>query len=502
MWLWNDWPLRAGRPDTGIDLVAKNAYDEEFTAIQCKFYAANEYVSKSDVDTFITASGIVVTGGPRFTKRLFISTTSRWSQNAEEALLQEVPVARLGIADFDNSSIDWTKYDIGTPASMIQREKKSPREHQREAILAVLNGFQTHDRGKMIMACGTGKTFTALRIAEQQTKPGDIILFLAPSITLISQSMREWGNEATEPMRVHAVCSDTKVSRVGDEDSNDTGRYDIVAPATTDAETLLQNVQKSKSIDRRTVIFSTYQSLDVISEAQTKGMNKIALVICDEAHRTTGVTLAAKDESTFVRVHNNDHVKAYKRLYMTATPKIYGQRSQNAAEQANAALTSMDDESVYGPEFFRYTFAQAVEAGQLCDYRVLVFGVDESAVSRGMQAVMAEGSLSLNDAGKMLASWNAMAKLKSEYEQFEQDPDPMRSVVAFARRIKESKEFATTFNELTKNSEGREDERTYRADHVDGNHNALVRARKLEWLGDGSDECHILSNARLTLPRS
>ena len=379
---------------------------------------------------------------------------------------------------------------------MVQREKKSPREHQREAILAVLNGFQTHDRGKMIMACGTGKTFTSLRIAEQQTKPGDIILFLAPSITLISQSMREWGNEATEPMRVHAVCSDTKVSRVGDEDSNDTGRYDIVAPATTDAETLLQNVQKSKSIDMRTVIFSTYQSLDVISEAQAKGMNKIALVICDEAHRTTGVTLATKDESSFVRVHSNNNVKADKRLYMTATPKIYGQQSMNRATQANAALTSMDDETIYGPEFFRFTFAQAVEAGQLCDYRVLVFGVVESAVSREMQSVMAGSNLSLNDAGKMLASWNAMAKIKSEYEQFEQDPDPMRSVVAFARRIKESKEFTTIFNGMTHNFEGGENERAYTADHVDGNHNALVRARKLEWLGDGSDECHILSNAR------
>ena len=156
VWLWNEWPLRDGRNETGIDLVAQNADDGEYTAIQCKFYAADQYVSKPDVDTFVTASGIVVTGGPRFTKRLFISTTHRWSQNAEEALLQEVPVARLGIADFENSSIDWTKYDIGTPATMIQREKKSPREHQREAIQAVLNGFQTHDRGKMIMACGTG----------------------------------------------------------------------------------------------------------------------------------------------------------------------------------------------------------------------------------------------------------------------------------------------------------------------------------------------------------
>ena len=496
VWLWNDWPLRAGRRETGIDLVAENADDGEYTAIQCKFYAANEYISKDDVDTFISSSGIVVTGGPKFSKRLFISTTSRWSQNAEEALLQEVPIARLGITDFENSSIDWTKYDLGSPTTMVQRERKSPREHQRDAIAAVLKGFEDHNRGKMIMACGTGKTFTALRIAEQQTKPGDVILFLAPSITLVSQSMREWGNEATEPMRVHAVCSDTKVSRVGDEDSNDTGRYDIVAPATTDAETLLQNVSKSQSIDRRTVIFSTYQSLDVISEAQTKGLEKIALVICDEAHRTTGVTLAAKDESSFVKVHSNDHVKADKRLYMTATPKIYGQQSVTKAAQANATLTSMDDQDIYGPEFYRFTFAQAVEAGQLCDYRVLVFGVDESAVSRDMQAVMAGGNLSLNDAGKLLACWNAMAKLKSEYEQFEQDPDPMQSVVAFARRIRDSKEFTTAFNDMTQNYLSARGGRPYAADHVDGNHNALRRARKLEWLGDGSDECHVLSNAR------
>ena len=496
VWLWNDWPHRAGRPDTGVDLVAQNSDDGEYTAIQCKFYRADEYISKSDVDTFISASGIVVTGGPRFTKRVFISTTSRWSPYAEDALKQEVPIARLGIADFENSSIDWTKYDIGTPEKMVQRERKSPREHQRDAIVRVLEGFKDHDRGKMIMACGTGKTFTALRIAEQQTEPGDTILFLAPSITLISQSMREWGNEATEPMRVHAVCSDTKVSRVGDEDSNDTGRYDIVAPATTDAQTLIQNVQKSQSKDRRTVIFSTYQSLEVIRDAQAKGLGKIALVICDEAHRTTGVTLATKDESSFVMVHNNEHIKADKRLYMTATPKIYGQNSVNRAAQASATLTSMDDETVYGPEFYRFTFAQAVEAGQLCDYRVLVFGVDESAVSKGMQTLMTGGNLSLNDVGKMLASWNAMAKLKSEYEQFEQDPEPMRSVVAFARRIRESEEFAKVFSEMTNHPERQGDNRAYIADHVDGNHNALERARKLEWLRDGSDECHILSNAK------
>ena len=191
VWMWMDWPGRGGRPDTGIDLVAKNADDGEYTAIQCKFYGPNSTITKDDVDSFISASGIYVPGAPRFTKRIFVSTTDRWTTNAEESLLQEVPVARLGAHHFENSSIDWSGFDVAQPTKMAQRKRKSPYEHQRDAITSVLDGFQEHDRGKLIMACGTGKTFTSLRIAEQKTKPGDIILFFAPSITLVSQTVRE-----------------------------------------------------------------------------------------------------------------------------------------------------------------------------------------------------------------------------------------------------------------------------------------------------------------------
>ena len=498
VWLWMDWPLRGGRPDTGVDLVAKNTDDGEYTAIQCKFYGPSSTVTKEDVDSFIAASGIYVTGGPRFTKRIFVSTTDRWTTNAEESLNQQVPVARLGARDFENSSIDWTQFDISRPGVMVQRERNSPREHQREAIAAVLDGFENHDRGKLTMACGTGKTFTALRIAEQQTKPGDIVLFLAPSITLVSQSVREWGNQTTEPMLVHVVCSDTRAGTVGDEDTSDTGRYDLVAPATTDHDVLLANVNRSRTPDRRTVIFSTYQSLGVISKAQNLGMGDIALVICDEAHRTTGVTLANKDESSFVMVHNNAYIKADKRLYMTATPRIYGGQSRTKAKAAQATLTSMDDEEIYGPDFYRFRFAEAVEAQQLCDYRVLVFGIEESVISRGLQQVLGDGGLdlSLNDAGKIVASWNAMSKQKSRYEQFDQDPDPMRSVVAFASRIRESEAFRDSFNEIVRNYEGASDGRIYEADHVDGRDNALRRAERLDWLRDAGNECHVLSNAK------
>ena len=376
---------------------------------------------------------------------------------------------------------------------MVQLEKKTPKAHQVEAITAVLDGFRDHERGKFIMACGTGKTFTSLRIAEQRTKPGDVILFLAPSITLVSQSIREWSADASVPMTVHAVCSDAKVGRsAADEDSGEIGVYDMAAPATTNAQDLLGDIRRTHSSKRRTVIFSTYQSLDVVSQAQRMGLGEIALIICDEAHRTAGVTREGADESAFVKVHDNRNISAARRLYMTATPRIYDDRGKGRAKDAKAIVASMDDVNKYGPEFYRYDFARAVEDGELCDYRVLVFGVDERAVSRDYQAALAVGGRSLNDVGCVIASWNAMSKKKSAYEDFAQDPEPMRSVVSFASRISESEAFRDAFNDVVENFGGK----GCRVDHVDGRSNAIERSDKLNWLRESRDECRVLSNAR------
>ena len=504
VWLWSEWPGRQGRPDTGIDLVAENVDDDKFTAIQCKCYLPDQTVSKPDIDSFLSTSGTT-----EFSKRLIVSTTEKWNKNAEETLeAQQIPVARIGVAAFEASAIDWSEYDIGKPDEMPQWERKKPMEHQEETIGEVLNGFKIGDRGKLIMACGTGKTYTSLQIAERHVSPGGTVLFLAPSITLVSQSLRDWGNDASKPMRFHAVCSDTKVGRTGHggddtDDTNEIAAYDLVSPATTSPEVLVANVNKAGSPEHLTVIFSTYQSLDVIIAAQQQGLGTIDLVICDEAHRTTGVTLAGAEESEFTKVHHNEHVSATKRLYMTATPRIFHPDSKTKAAGAQATLTSMDNESIYGPEFYRLSFGDAVEKNLLCDYRVLIFGVNEEAVARNVQGILSsdDNTMNLNDAAKIVASWNAIAKQKSEYEDFGDDPDPMRRVVAFASRINQSEQFTGTFNatveEYTK-SQGVDAGLKYVSQHVDGRQNALVRANRLEWLretGDG-DECHILSNAR------
>ena len=307
-------------------------------------------------------------------------------------------------------------------------------------------------------------------------------------------------------MRIHAVCSDPKTGqqqKSRNEDTNEIAAYDLVSPATTSAEKLVANVNNSCTDRHRTVIFSTYQSLDVIIAAQQQGLGKIDLVICDEAHRTTGVTLVEGAESEFTKVHHDRHIAAGKRLYMTATPRIFDERSRTKAGEVNATLASMDDEQVYGPEFYRLSFADAVEKKLLCDYRVLIFGINEAAVARNMQDMLSDGenSLSLNDAAKIVASWNAISKQQSDYEDFGDDPAPMHRVVAFANRIKQSEQFTATFNTTVDAYTEKRDIYTvlkYSSKHVDGKQNALVRANKLEWLRGVSveNECHILSNAR------
>ena len=509
VWLWSEWPGNRGRGDAGVDIVAELRSGAGYSAIQCKFYAPNAYIDKAEIDSFMTESG-----REGFVERIIVTTTSNWSRNALDALHgQQIPALRIGPQDFELSSIDWAAFRLDEPQTMERKEPKRTRPHQQEAMDDVIAGFEANDRGKLIMACGTGKTYTALRIAERQVPPGGTILFLTPSLQLVSQSLRDWANDMAEPMRFFAVCSDTTVgkttSRRADEDDADIESFEMVIPATTSADKLLANWPRRSAGDGadaerepRNVIFSTYQSLDVVSAAQTKGLPEFDLVVCDEAHRTTGVTLANADESEFTKVHSDGNIRAKKRLYMTATPRIFSEKSKGKARAADAALASMDDESVYGPEFHRLEFGKAVERELLCDYRVIIFGVSEKAVASDMQAALSsgEGNLNLTDMAKIIASWNALSKQKSEYEDFADDPEPMRRVVAFAGRIKQSDEFAKAFNKTVseyKESKGIHDGLAYTSDHVDGTLPTMKRAEKLQWLAaDAEGECRILSNAR------
>jgi len=225
VWLWSDWPEREGRPDTGIDLVARNRDDERFTAIQCKFYAADSTVAKGDIDSFLSASS-----RDEFSQRYIFDTAKAWSGNATATLEGlSVPVQRVDIGYLDEVNIDWSGYSWTTPEVLPTTGPKELRPHQTKALDDVRRGLAEHDRGKLVMACGTGKTFTSLRIAEDLVGEGGSVLFLVPSIQLLSQSLREWMANRETDIRPFAVCSDVRVGRKP-SDEGDLSTIDLTEP--------------------------------------------------------------------------------------------------------------------------------------------------------------------------------------------------------------------------------------------------------------------------------
>ncbi|MCI1747343.1 MAG: DEAD/DEAH box helicase family protein [Acidipropionibacterium sp.] len=498
---WPEWSHNQGTHDTGIDLVARNRQTGGWTAIQCKFYNPTHSLQKGDIDSFFTASG-KSWDGVRFDDRIIVSTTDRWSRHAEDALVaQTIPVQRIGMADIAESRVDWM-FHAEDPLGFTARKavRFGLRPHQKEAIDAIQAGFASHDRGQWVSACGTGKTFTSLKLAERRCADNDghlKVLFLAPSISLVSQSLREWMTQSQTPIRPLVVCSDTKAGR----QAEDITVHDIPVP-TTDPDRLVAEMADGGRRGRQmTVIFSTYQSIDVVARAQKmSGAAPFDLVLCDEAHRTTGVTLSGDaGESAFIRVHDNTYLPAVKRLYMTATPRIYGTEVKKKADDASAVLTSMDDEALFGPVFHRLGFGQAVERGLLSDYKVMILAVADDVIDPVMQASLAgQGhELSLDEAAKIVGCWNGLAKRTTDRD-FGGHPAPMQRAVAFASTIKASKAFAAGLPQVIDQAVVDNDILSVDAHHVDGTMNALARADELAWLKAPipPGECRILSNAR------
>ena len=512
VYLWGEWPERR-TGDTGIDLVAiPNQQDADPVAIQCKFYAPGHKVSKADIDTFLSASG-----KEPFARRIVVDTSGTdWGKNAQDAIEgQQIPVSRITLADLRDSDIDWRTYSLGSMQAPKTRERKVPRDHQVRARSAVMEGFTKHNRGTMVMACGTGKTFTALTIAREfMEKEGGTarILFAVPSLALLKQTLDDWAAEADGTFTAWAVCSDTKVSSAARNDTAADSTVDLPIPATTDAQRLADSLAVNNATDGLQVVFATYQSIEVIHDAQEIAGDKwrdFDLVICDEAHRTTGATLTGEDESAFTKIHSNEFIRRSKTLYMTATPRIFAENAKNKASEKDAILTSMDDQDTYGPVFFRLGFGQAVKEGLLTDYKVIILTVSEDEVSKHYQAIAEMGGeLNLDTAAKLTGCWNALAKRKhpDSDTDYGEDLSPMRRAVAFCRDIKASKQVAAQFPDLVDGLSNLDNDDTtdnlrVECDHVDGTMNAAVRAQAMEWLkeGAGTDEepiCRILSNAR------
>ena len=611
--MYSDWAkehsdLEINAKDIGIDLVATDVMSDEakeqtYTAIQCKFYAADRVVSKDDIDSFLSASD-----KKYYSKRFIIATNQKWGPNVQKELKDlKTPVTIITREKLANSSIDWSSY-LKTQGK-VEVIKRTLRDYQKEALENVIEGFKTNERGKLIMACGTGKTFTSLRTAEAQVGQHGLVLFLVPSLSLLSQTLSDWKQQAIHPITAFAVCSDSKI---GKSDELLTAS-ELAYPATTDAKTLSKKVNDALAKSKQsadggmTVVFSTYQSIDVIAVAQNgdeaKGsfvanpMPEFDLIICDEAHRTAGAYLinqasnlaspakadeaspifagsavsdvdaatatvdassdsgkddssasAAKkaktkrtasikviddEEAAFTRIHNNEYVKGKKRLYMTATPKVYGTAAREQENNKEAVLYSMDDVSVFGPVFHTMNFEKAVKMGCLVDYKVIILVGDANTFRSAEEA----DQFSDNHASRVVGAWKALNKYGIR-DELADDLGHMRRAVGFAQQINHdskrkktsSKDFAQYFQDVI--DEYREDVESRSAKfknlteeqaaalandnayneycftsshnlkcstkHIDGSMNALEKANLLSWLREEpqDNECKILFNVR------
>ena len=487
VWLWKEWPEKDG-VDTGIDLVAQER-SGGLCAIQCKFYADDGILDMKSVSTFLSKANSDKFKKKGIKSKILVYTGNALTHHAEK-LLRDSNCRIIRKDNFRNSSIDWRN-----PKKIVRIKNPKPLlPHQQKAAQDVLNGLKSNDRGKMIMACGTGKTLTSLHVAEKHCGAGGMVLYLVPSISLILQSMREWSDNVSDNMEHYylAVCSDKSTG----EDGSIT---ELEAPVSTDPGTLTYYLKKRPD-NAMTVVFSTYHSLGVVRAAM-KGA-EFDMILCDEAHRTTGV----EDKSFFTDVHQDSKIRGKKRLYMTATPRVY---SDAILAGAGKVVYSMDDKSKYGPEFHRLKFTDAVELKILSDFRVKIAIVPADKVDKEFQQSIGgkEKSMPLDERTMLAAVWHGI----NHPDDNDKKPRlPLQRLIAFANRIDRSmmfagkikdeggtdRSFANVVAEYEKwNPTGNRVE----VKHIDGKTNAVNRREGMRWLDKSTNKpktCRILSNAR------
>ena len=495
VWRWAQWPDRKrltglSGQDIGVDLVALHR-DGTWIAIQCKCYAATHRVTKADVQSFLAGSLQEVFG------LRWIVTTSRWGRTAENLIQDTNNIRRIDFRSYQDRRIT---------AKEVKRPVREPWGLQREAIEDVLQGLEHHDRGRLIMACGTGKTFTALRIAERFVPDGEAILFLAPTIALVSQARREWLTHTTRPLSSLVVCSDPYAG--GRNEQEDISISELECPVVSNPEEI---AAKLKDATNTKVVFCTYQSLTRITEAQELyGAEPFALAVADEAHRTTGVLNRPRERVDFQLVHDGERLLAHKRLYMTATPRIYTERSKSRLARREIEVVDMSDEAVYGPQFHRLRFKTAVDDEKLSDYRVVVLGVDQSRVTPGLRTRLEDLAgndrkrpPTLNDITRVLGVSLAINGL-SEGRGVER-PGRLTRTMAYANSIKRSKWFAAALMDpqvkgaTTRRLRGEERAWAVEAEHLDASASALDRSHALRRLGAAARDrtLRVLCNVKL-----
>ena len=530
VWLWSDrsQPLQDNPDHTGqdygVDLVAEEINGGGLCAIQCKFYGRDRKLDWKGLTKFLSAASYKKSP---FTSLILVYTGGELTENQMKEI-EKHECELVTYSDLAKSHVDWEKIEAGRES---RKDPHKEMDHQRQARENVVRGLATSDRGKLIMACGTGKTFTTLRIAEEMVGKDGVVLYLVPSISLMSQAMREWASHRILDHRYIGVCSDTRTGR----DDEDASLSELPLPVTTDPQKISKQLDK-RTIDTMTVLFSTYQSLFAVSESQKEWKGVFDLVICDEAHRTTGASVedgqfrsgrsngkkgerSPKDTvSYFHAIHDDKHIRARKRLYTTATPKVYNSRSKKAVKNASEKFAkdfevySMDDEEKYGKDLYCLKFSDAINQNLLTDYKVVVLTVTEAEAATAIEEARSSNpkmsELNVSNTARMIGCWKALRDPEAHSFVFNEGGQlvkklrrhPLQRAIAFSRTIADSQQFKDEFpGVVSADTRLSEDKSSCTVWHVDGRHNALERRNRLDWLEESADdpyECRVLTNAK------
>jgi superfamily II DNA or RNA helicase len=507
VWLWDDWPgpedgVGPKGIDAGIDLVAEDS-GGKLWAIQAKAYNPAYSISKDDINSFVAESS-----REHFTHRLLIGTTDKRHHLATK-LMDDLGIPFVGLTRLRKADdyLDWpASPDALRPATPL--DPKEPWDYQQAAISEVVKGFETSDRGQLIMACGTGKTLTAWFIHEKLESyraaraaalgPGHAdgwpwkTLVLVPSLSLLKQTLTEWRlANPRAPFEAMVVCSDESVGSLG-PDAAVSHTSDLGVPVTTDHNMIATFLRHRTGPAR--VVFATYQSSPQIAAAfdlsrnedgssQTPGFD---LVIADEAHRVAGPV-----SSDFATVLDPTAIVAKRRLFMTATPRYFTGRVLKEAKQADYEVASMDDTEKFGEVFHRLSFAEAIDRDLLTDYQVAIIGVDDATYREWAEngALVTLDGKKITDA-RSLAGQIGLAKAMKKFD--------LRRVISFHSRVKASRDFAASMPAVLDWMPSRQRPKgKLWSRHASGEMSAGEREfllQRLKRLDDG--ECGLLSNAR------
>ena len=527
VWLWRDWPQLGkfgyNKSDIGIDLVARTNEtwgDKKFVAIQAKYGLSS--ISTAQINSFLAASDNANVFGERV-----LVADRQIAQTGEDKLEKANPRCQiLRLYDIDEWVEDWRMY-IPHQINELEIDFKQHvlRPYQAEALEAITNNFVENDRGKLILPCGTGKSFIALKVAEEVVGAGKTVLYLVPSISLMGQMMREWSRHRSIEHQYVGICSDVSTGENPDlkKEGYLRGAFsELYMPVTTELEKISDALAHAVPHEKMRVVFSTYQSSIKIVDAlktQALGNFRFDLAICDEAHRTTGIEASAqskeKNTKRFQLVHANENISVKKRLYMTATPRVFAENVKKRIEEKSfdGQSYSMDDEETFGPEVFQMSFARAIDGGWLSDYRVVVIGVSEQDYldkAKDNPITFENGKLvNAETIVRLAGCWDALATPDSQdynpnrnLGELAQDTHQhARSAIAFTSRVPHSKLAAELWRDVAtwhqNVSEG--GAKTYlnlTVDHLEAKTPSSERNTLIESLRQATSDgdCRILTN--------